>query len=237
MNPKDHYKGGWIWLFLPQFSLLHFGLLLPEHYRNVCHGNTKQQSIPERCFLCVRLEWVKVINTQLYIMCCFRRKFLFPIPMVEFRLFLLIWFLTFRGEMESEQNSRIPAAQNSCFLLKVEHKAPDLTHPKKYTKEREGLEEGTQKNTWKVTKTSQGIATTIAQPSVHSDLFLVSKSIRSSKLCFAGSSALLPSVCLRQLLVWPVCWDLDQNIKEVCLYILRCACLKVEPPLPFFPPH
>lgn len=61
--------------------------------------------------------------------------------MMEFRLFLLIWFLTFRGKMECEQNSRILTVQNSCLLIKVEHKGPHLIHPERYTKEWEGLEE------------------------------------------------------------------------------------------------
>ena len=64
--------------------------------------------------------------------------------MMEFRLFLLIWFLTFRGEMESEQNSRILTVQNSCLLVKVEHEDANLNLPEKYTKKREGLEEGTE---------------------------------------------------------------------------------------------
>lgn len=122
-------------------TLLYFSQKIVEMSAN---GNTKEQSILQRCSLCVRLEWVRIINTQLCIMCCFRRKFLFPIPMMEFRLFLLIWFLTFRGEMESEQNSRILTVQNSCLLLKVEHKDANLIHPEKYTKEREGLKEGTE---------------------------------------------------------------------------------------------
>lgn len=34
------------------------------------------------------------------------------------------------------------------------------------------------------------------------------------------TSVLLPSICLRHLLLWPVSWDLDQNIRNETLFSL-----------------
>lgn len=101
----------------------------------------------------------------------------------------------------------------------------------------------TRKNTWKVTKTAQGGATTTASLLFTLTSFLAVKASKAANCVLQDPleaeerPVLLPSICLRQLLFWPVSRDLDQNIKEQWLYILRCASLKAEHTLPFFSPH